>query len=348
MLHPDTPPSDAPDAGDALESAPTGQRHPPGPGRDETEQLHTGLSAPLPTIAPRYFYDARGSELFEAITRTPEYYPTRAETAILRERADEILAEMPCHEIAELGSGAGQKIRLLLDAGMRAATLRRCTMLDISEAPLRASVAALQADYPSLHVRGVIGDFHRDLGRLGHGGRRMVVFLAGTIGNLTPDRATGFLTSLRALMAVDDALLLGVDLVKDPTVLERAYDDGRGITAAFNRNALTVINRRFRADFQPHRWQHVARYDVALARIEMRLRATASMRVHIGVGNRSYHFSEGAEILTEISCKYTRDSLASTLLETGLTTAQWWTDADERFGLALLRPEAPKRDSAHP
>lgn len=306
--------------------------------QQELRQLAAGLASPLPTIAPRYFYDATGSALFECITETEEYYPTRIETNLLAQHADAIIATAACQQIVELGCGASAKIRLLLDAGRRAGTLRSCAMMDISERPLQRAVAALQADYPELRVRGFVGDFGSDLDAIGAGGHRLWLFLAGTIGNFTRPQATDFLAGIAARMQPSDRFLLGVDLVKDKAALEAAYDDEAGYTARFNRNALRVINRRFDADFVPEQWQHVARYDDQLERIEMRLRANQAIRVRVGALGCSYRFAAGDELLTEISCKYTPASLGNTLIGTGLALQSWWSDQSRQFGLALLAP----------
>lgn len=303
----------------------------------EVAEFLDGLNKPLPEIAPRYFYDTVGSELFEAITRTVEYYPTRTETAILRANADSILQTLPCREIAELGSGAGEKIRLLLDAGQRLGTLERCVMLDISRAPLDASIRALKTDYPALAVRGVVGDFSRDLGTLGSGGRRLILFLAGTIGNFARPAATNFLRRLGDMMAESDGVLLGVDLVKDKAEIDLAYNDSQGVTAAFNRNILKVVNRRFQTDFDPDQWRHVAFYDPKFQRIEMRLRAKTNLVVRLP-NNQLLPFSAGDEIRTELSCKYTPQTLDEALVGTGLTRVASWTDPKVRFGLFMLRP----------
>lgn len=307
------------------------------PTQRERDELLRGLSQPLPEIAPRYFYDARGSELFDAITATPEYYQTRTEERILADHADMIAALTCAQEVAEIGSGVGKKVRLLLNALRRRGTLQRCALLDISPNVLAESVATLASDFPGLDVRGIVGDFHRHLDRFGPGGDRLVLFLAGTIGNLAPAKATRLLAKVRTVMAPGDRMLLGVDLVKDPDILERAYNDAQGVTGAFNRNALRVVNRRFGANFDPEQWRHVAFYSEAHQRIEMRLEATGTITIHVASIGWQHRFAIGDQLRTEISCKYTKTSLNEVLHGTDLDLERWLTDPDEQFAVAVLR-----------
>jgi L-histidine N-alpha-methyltransferase len=332
------------------------------PSPEECAHLRACLSRAVPEIPARYFYDDHGSALFEAITELPVYYQTRTEIAILEHHAAEILERVRPRHLVELGSGAGRKIRLLLDAwlapsarsGPRAERGRSCTMLDINAAFLQQSVDRLRADYPGCGFRGVVGDFTTDLHRLGPGTDRLIVFFAGTIGNLDPGERLRFLGALADMMAPGDGLLLGVDLVKDHAVLEAAYNDPQGVTAAFNRNVLAVVNRRFRADFEPDAFVHRAFYDPDNARIEMRLRALRPMRVHLrapgfeagpetGIDTDfTLDLADGAEIRTEISCKFTRASLSAIAREAKLGLTGWFTDPEQRFALALLtRSAAP-------
>jgi L-histidine N-alpha-methyltransferase len=321
------------------------------PGADECAHLRACLRRPLPEIPPRYFYDDRGSELFEAITGLPVYYQTRTEMAILERHAAEILALVRPRHLVELGSGAGRKIRLLLDTwGARQpragapAHDRLCTMLDINAAFLQQSVQRLRADYPGCQFRGVVGDFTADLHRLelgaGQGGHRLIVFFAGTIGNLYPAERAAFLRALAGMMAPGDGLLIGVDLVKDRAELEAAYNDPEGITAAFNRNMLAVVNRRFDADFVPEAFAHRAFYDGDAAWIEMRLAALRPMAVRLGALDLTLSLDAGAEIRTEVSCKFTAASLRAAAAEAGLGLARWFTDPAQRFALALLTGSA--------
>jgi L-histidine N-alpha-methyltransferase len=300
------------------------------------EELREALGRDLPEIPSKYFYDDRGMDLFEAITRTPEYYPTRTEEAILETHADAIVAKAHCRSLAELGSGTGRKIRLLLDAMRRAGGLEAVRLMDINASALDTSVRALKREYPGLDARGVLGDFERDLERLGPGGDRLILFLAGTVGNLHPDRVPGFLGAVAAIMEPSDHFLLGVDLVKEPSRLHAAYDDAAGVTAEFNRNVLRVLNRRFGADFDPDAWEHVALYDPRREWIEMRLRAREDQHVRIPSLDVERTFRAGDEIRTEISCKFTRASLERRLAGTGLHVVAWYTDPASLFADVLL------------
>ena len=305
------------------------------------------LARPLPSLPCKYFYDDRGSALFDEITRLPEYYQTRTEDAILEAIADEVIERTRPTELCELGSGIGRKVRRLLEAMRARQLLERCVLLDISEGFLTASVERLAADYPGLAVRGVVGDFHEDLVALGPGGGRLALFFAGTIGNLHPTDVPGFLRALAAQLAPGDALLVGLDLVKNAARLHAAYNDAAGVTAAFNRNVLHVVNRALGADFQPEAFEHVAFYDPANAWIEMRLRASRDMRVCVPGARLDLTYRAGDEIRTELSCKYTRQSFASRVAGTGLRLDRWFTDPEQLFASALLvrvgRAPAPRR-----
>ena len=304
---------------------------------DEGAALRVMLQKELPEIPPRYLYDDLGSELFERITELSVYYQTRTELAILERAATDIVAHARPRHLVELGSGAGRKIRLLLDALRAGGQGATCTMLDINELFLRQSTGRLSADYPEFVFRGIVGDFMTDLGRLGPAGERLIVFFAGTVGNIHPDERRSFLGELARRMDGSDALLLGVDLVKDPARLEAAYDDPEGVTAAFNLNVLSVLNRRFGGNFDPSGFRHRAFYDPKNAWIEMRLVASRKHVVHLGALDLGLDLDPGAEIRTEISCKFTRDSLESAAAEAGLTIDRWFTDPDDLFALALLR-----------
>ncbi|MEV1287714.1 L-histidine N(alpha)-methyltransferase [Micromonospora sp. NPDC049679] len=296
-----------------------------------------GLTASPKWLPPKWFYDARGSVLFEEITRLPEYYPTRAERAVLTARADEIAARTGAKTLIELGSGSSDKTRLLLDALRAHGTLGTFVPLDVSESALRESVAAITADYPALQVRGVVGDFTRHLRFLPRGGTRMVAFLGGTIGNLLPAPRARLLADLRDLLEPGEWLLLGADLVKDPAVLVPAYADARGVTAEFNRNVLHVLNRQLRADFDPAAFHHVARWDPVNEWIEMRLRADRAMTVKLPELDETIEFDAGEELLTEVSAKFRRDGLAAELAAAGFALRDWWTDPAGLFSLSLSR-----------
>lgn len=303
----------------------------------ERADVRRNLLRSLPRIDSRYFYDDSGSELFEDITRLPEYYQTRTEEALLGSIAHEVVACTGAHELVELGSGAGRKIRLLLDAMRCRGRLEGCVLLDINETFLRSSAERLCEDYPEMAVRGVVGNFLHDLEAVGSGDNRLFVFLAGTIGNLYPHQTTSFLKGLRTAMGEGDRFLVGLDLVKDVARLEAAYNDSAGVTARFNLNALRVLNRRFGTDFEVDSFEHVAFYDRENQWIEMRLRANRPTRAVLD-DNRELFFATGDEIRTEISRKFTRRSFASELGGTGLELSEWFTDPEDLFALALVRP----------
>lgn len=313
------------------------------PSTDECLRLRKRLRQALPEIPPRYFYDDRGSALFERITELAVYYQTRTEIAILERAASEVFALVRPRRLVELGSGAGRKIHLLLDAWSAAPATaglppRTCTMLDVNARFLEVSLARLRAEYPQLVFRGIVGDFTRDLGLLGPGAERLVAFFGGTLGNLHPDERLGLLRALARRMAAGDALLVGVDLVKDRARLEAAYNDPEGVTAAFNANALAVLNRRFGADFDPAAFAHRAFYDEANAWIEMRLVSARRQRVRLPRIDTVLAFAAGDELRTEISCKFTRASLDAAARSAGLALLRWFTDPESLFALALLGP----------
>ncbi|MGE0300185.1 L-histidine N(alpha)-methyltransferase [Pseudonocardia sp.] len=300
------------------------------------EDAREGLRAMPKHLPPKWFYDARGSALFEQITQLPEYYPTRTEAALLAAAVDEVARISGAHTLVELGSGSSTKTRLLLDAFTRTGTLRTYVPQDVSESALRLAMDALAPDYPGLALHGVVGDFTRHLDLLPAGGsRRMVAFLGGTIGNLVPAEQRAFLSGLRAVLDPGEHLLLGVGLVVPEDVVVPAYDDAAGVTAEFNRNVLHVLNRELGADFDVDAFVHVAFWDPRNEWIEMRLRATRPMTVHLQALDLTVRFAEGEELRTEISAKFRTEGVRELLAGTGFTLTRWWTDADERFGLAL-------------
>jgi L-histidine N-alpha-methyltransferase len=302
------------------------------------EDARRGLTATPKDLPPKWFYDDRGSQLFDEITRLEEYYPTRAERAILDARADEIAAASGADTLVELGSGTSEKTRLLLDALARAGQLRRFVPFDVSETTLRDAADAIAAEYPGIDVHAVVGDFERHLDRLPRGGRRLVAFLGGTIGNLLPDQRAGFLASVRARLSEGDALLLGTDLVKDPAVLVAAYDDAAGVTAAFNKNILSVLNASLGARFDLDAFEHVARWDPDREWIEMRLRSVYDQQVEIQALDLTVSFAAGEEMRTEVSAKFRRPGVEAELAAAGLAMRSWWTDPQDRFGLSLSVP----------
>ncbi|MEI8412456.1 MULTISPECIES: L-histidine N(alpha)-methyltransferase [unclassified Kribbella] len=299
------------------------------------EDARAGLTADSKWLPPKWFYDARGSELFEQITRLPEYYPTRAEREILQARAGEIASITKAHTLVELGSGSSEKTRLLLDGLRDHGSLTTFVPLDVSESALRDAADAINADYPTLDVHGVVGDFTAHLDKLPGEPPRIVAFLGGTIGNLLPAERAAFYTSIRDVLEPGEWLLLGTDLVKDPETLVAAYDDSAGVTAEFNRNVLRVINRQLGADFDVDAFSHVAIWDAENEWIEMHLRADRAMRVLIPEIHLEIDFAEGEELSTEISAKFQRPGVAAELDQAGFTNAAWWTDAKARFALSL-------------
>jgi dimethylhistidine N-methyltransferase len=303
-----------------------------------------GLGAQPRWLPPKWFYDARGSELFEEITRLPEYYPTRAEHEILVRRAPEIAALTRARQLVELGSGSSRKTRVLLDALTAAGTLECYAPLDVSASALEEAGTALCRDYPGLRVQATVADFQRELvlpepqGPEQHG-PRLLAFLGSTVGNLDTPERRAFHGLLRRTMSGDDALLLGADLVKDRDVLVRAYDDSQGVTAAFNKNVLQVLNRELNADFDLDSFDHLAVWNEDEERIEMRLRSRHQQTVKIPDVDLSLDFARGEELLTELSIKFRRESLTAELAAAGLQVRQWWTDQQRRFALLLVVPD---------
>ncbi len=306
--------------------------------RSLADDVLDGLTRPFKELPPKHFYDARGAELFDRICDLPEYYPTRTERLILNDRAADIAAATGAAELVELGSGTAAKTRVLLDALQEAGTLRRYVPLDVTESMVRESAEALVREYPDLHVHGVIGDFERHLDQVPDAdGPRIVAFLGGTIGNFPPGSRRRFLRQIARLLGPDDYLLMGTDLVKDPGVLEAAYDDAEGVTAEFNRNVLHVLNRELDADFDPDAFEHVALFDLRHEWIEMRLRARGAQSVTIRALDLPVQFEPGEEMRTEISAKFTRERLTGDLAAAGLELVDWLTDPDELFALSLSR-----------
>ncbi|MHB8657224.1 MAG: L-histidine N(alpha)-methyltransferase [Solirubrobacteraceae bacterium] len=299
-----------------------------------------GLTRPFKELAPKHFYDARGSELFERICELPEYYPTRTERAILERCAQEIVESTGAGELVELGSGSAEKARILLDAMNAVGTLRRYIPLDVCESTVTAAASELIDAYDGLLIHGVIGDFERHLDRvprLDGDAPRLVALLGGTIGNFPPGSRRTLLRKIRSLLGPADRLLLGTDLVKAPQVIEAAYNDAEGITAEFNRNLLHVINRELAADFSPEAFEHIAFFDRRHEWVEMRLRACRPCTVLIGELNLRVEFAAGEELRTEISAKFTRDRLEQDYAAAGLALDVFFTDEHRLFALSLAR-----------
>jgi L-histidine N-alpha-methyltransferase len=338
-MEPHTPPEPVLEADIRIDSHLDGTHE-----RSLADDVLDGLTRPFKELPPKHFYDARGAELFDRICELPEYYPTRAERTILERNAGELASLTAAAELVELGSGTAAKTRVLLDALEEAGTLARYVPVDVTESMVRECAAELTDEYPGLSVHGVIGDFERHLNQVPAAvGPRIVAFLGGTIGNFTPGSRRRVLREISRLLGPEDYLLIGTDLVKDPQVLQAAYDDAEGVTAEFNRNVLRVLNRELDADFEPDDFEHVALFDAEHEWIEMRLRARREHTTYVGDLDLPVHFDAGEEMRTEISAKFTAERLESDLLAAGLELVRWFTDPDELFALTLARvtPSAP-------
>jgi L-histidine Nalpha-methyltransferase len=298
-----------------------------------------GLTRPFKELPPKHFYDSRGSELFERICELPEYYPTRTEKSILRERARDIVRSTGAGELVELGSGSAEKARILLDEMASAGSLQRYIPIDVSESVVRDAARQLVESYDRLQVHGVVGDFQRHVERVPprDGATRIIALLGGTIGNFPPGTRRALLRDIGSVLGPEDRLLLGTDLVKDPDVIEAAYDDSDGVTAEFNRNVLHVINRELDADFVPEAFDHIAFFDRRHEWIEMRLRARRPCSVLIGDLGLRVEFAVGEELRTEISAKFTRARLEADYAAAGLALERWDTDPQQLFALSLAR-----------
>ncbi len=286
-------------------------------------------------LPPKWFYDDRGCELFDAITRLPEYYPTETERSILRAQATAIAEASGADTLVELGSGTSDKTRTLLDAMAATGQLARFVPFEVNETTLREAAAAIAEAYPGIDVHAVVGDFEHHLGELPDDGRRMIAFLGSTIGNFGPAERKGFLADLASTMRPGDSLLLGTDLVKDVGRLERAYDDSQGVTAEFNRNVLRVVNRELAADFDVDDFEHVAFFDRDEEWIEMRLRTRTAQRVVVRALDLQVDFEPDEEMRTEISAKFRREGVETELASAGLRLDRWMTDVDDDFALSL-------------
>jgi len=299
--------------------------------------VRAGLDRPAGRreLPPKWFYDDPGCELFDRITRLPEYYPTETERSILQAEADAIAELSGADTIVELGSGTSDKTRTLLDAFAARGALRRFIPFEVNEATVRAAAVEIAERYRGTAVHAVVGDFERHLGTIPVEGRRLVAFLGSTIGNFEPAARKGFLGELTDNLRPGDTLLLGTDLVKDVARLEAAYDDSQGVTAAFNRNVLAVVNERLGADFVPERFEHVARFDTTEEWIEMRLRSTVDQVVHVPGVDLVVGFAAGEELRTEISAKFRPEGVEAELAAAGLRVVRWMTDPRGDFGLSL-------------
>ncbi len=299
------------------------------------DDVRLGLTSTPKALAPKYFYDARGSALFEDITRLPEYYPTRAERAILGQRASEIADLTRARTLVELGSGSSEKTHLLLGALGDAGSLTTYVPVDVSADAIEWALPALEKTYPDLEIQGVVADFERHLHLLPTRGPRLVAFLGGTVGNFEPAHRTAFLRAVGDTMAPGDALLLGTDLVKDPDRLVAAYDDAAGVTADFDLNVLRVMNRALAADFDLEAFQHVAVWNGVEEWIEMRLRSTREQTVRLDALDLDVRFAADEEMRTEISAKFRREGVVDELAAAGLTLRGFWTDDAGDYALSL-------------
>jgi L-histidine N-alpha-methyltransferase len=300
--------------------------------------VRAGLTAHPKELPPVYFYDDRGSRLFDEITRLPEYYPTRAERSILDAHAKDIAQISDADTLIELGSGTSEKSRVLLDAMVATGRLERFVPLDVSDTTLWEAATAIAGEYPGLAVSAVVADFHRHLDSLPRGGRRLFAFLGGTIGNLDPEQRQTFLSALRQVMTESDRFLLGTDLVKDRKRLVDAYDDAAGVTAEFNRNVLHVLNRELGADFHPERFDHVAKWNEEDHRIEMWLRSSVDQQVRIADLDLDVSFAGGEEMLTEISTKFSPEALRTELQASGFAVDGQWPSVGDEFLVTLATP----------
>jgi L-histidine Nalpha-methyltransferase len=296
-----------------------------------------GLSAPFKELPPKYFYDERGSQLFEDITELPEYYLTRAERAILDARAAEIVETSGTSMLIELGSGSAAKTRCLFDAMHAAESLEAYVPVDISEEITRDTAARLIAEYDGLRVHGVVCDYETHLERIPREPGGLIAFLGGTIGNFQPNTRRSFLARIASLMYPEDRFLLGTDLVKDRARLEAAYNDSAGVTAEFNKNVLHVLNRELDADFDPDGFDHLAFWDEVNSWMDIRLRSLVDQVVTVSALDMRVEFAECEEMRTEISSKFTREQLEATYSEVGLELVEWWTDPEGLFALSLAR-----------
>lgn len=300
-------------------------------------EVRDGLARRQKELPPKYFYDERGSELFEKITKLPEYYLTRAERGLLESHAADLIDELRPRTLVELGAGSAVKTRILLDAMRDAGSLDEYVPVDVSEEFLAQTTRRLRAEYPGLRVTGAVADISTSLG-LSDRLRRPVLFafLGSTIGNFDAPAARALLSRVRAVMGPFDRLLLGTDLRKQRKVVEAAYNDARGVTAAFNRNMLRVLNRELGANFDVGTFAHRAFYSTERHRIEMHLVSTREQVVQIpGVGE--VRLEHGETIRTEISCKYDRPSVRRLLRAARLRLEHWIAD-DERFALTVASP----------
>jgi L-histidine N-alpha-methyltransferase len=315
---------------------------PGGPLSGMAADVRAGLTRPFKELSPRYFYDERGSELFERITELEEYYPTRCEREVLNTYSEEICAaaNRPA-SLIELGSGSARKTQVLLDAMREASCLETYCPVDISEEITRDTAERIADEYDGVDVHGLVCDFEFDLERVPVEGPRVIALLGGTVGNFAPHQRAGFLRRISNLLGPDDRFLLGTDLVKDPAILEAAYNDSRGVTAEFNKNVLAVLNRELGADFDIGSFEHVARWDPENLWVDIRLRSLTNQVVNFDALEMLVPFGAGEEMRTEISTKFMRPGLEGIYAEAGLELTDWWTDREGLYALSLARASSP-------
>jgi L-histidine Nalpha-methyltransferase len=311
---------------------------PGGPLSGMAADVRAGLTSPFKELSPRYFYDERGSDLFEQITELEEYYPTRCEREILQTHSSDICeaANRPA-SLIELGSGSARKTRVLLDAMQCAGCLETYCPVDISEEITRDTAEKIAGEYEGINVHGLVCDFEFDLERVPVEGPRVIALLGGTIGNFVPHQRASFLRRISNLLGPEDRFLLGTDLVKDPVILEAAYNDPLGVTAEFNKNVLAVLNRELGADFKLDSFEHVARWDPENLWVDIRLRSLANQVVNFSALDLLVPFGAGEEMRTEISTKFLRPGLEGIYAEAGLELTDWWTDREGLYALSLAR-----------
>lgn len=306
---------------------------------DDGRDLLRGFAEDPRTLPCRYFYDARGSALFERITELPEYYPTRTEAAILKACADELAATTGACELVELGAGSARKTTLLIEAYLKRGLSVRFRPVDVSESALTASGKALAERYDDLSIEALVGTYEQALDALGRSpdGRRMLIFLGSTIGNLDDDETRSFLARAADALAPGDFFLLGFDRVKDIAVIEAAYNDSAGVTAAFNLNVLRHLNRRFGANFDLSAFAHAAPFVEDSSRIEMRLTARRAQAVRIPSLGIDARIARDEFIRTEISRKFVPKAILDPAEAAGFALTRLWSDPNEWFSVALLK-----------
>jgi L-histidine N-alpha-methyltransferase len=315
----------------------TAELAPAAPGARMRAELREGLSRAQKELPPKYFYDTRGSELFEEITRLPEYYLTRTERALLERWMPVWITTLRPRALVELGAGSAAKTRIVLTAMHGTESGELYVPVDVSAQFLEETAARLREEYPGLEVTPAVADISENFALPPLPAPALYAFLGSTLGNFAPAEAEALLRRVRRGMRAGDRFLLGVDLRKDPARIEAAYNDARGVTAEFNRNVLRVLNREAGADFDPEAYEHRAFYDREAHRIEMHLVSRRAQRVRIpGVG--VFALGAGESIRTEISCKHSRESVAALLEGAGLEIAAWETDAEGLYALVLGAP----------